>query len=156
VAFIVKAAVASGNASWLARATSCPNRSVVGPSGDLEGKGPSANASEEVTLDVSAQVVVTNIDNGSFVNEACGQMSCGDVISEPLGGIWVYLVVVVHRLFGSCVRQPDRHDTADIFKHCGLCGVDHGDQECPKLSELLGGAAKSDIMTATRDIARGS
>ena len=46
----------TGDAERLAGTTTCPNRSVLGPSGKVEGAAPSTNAGEEVALCVARQV----------------------------------------------------------------------------------------------------
>jgi len=53
----------AGDAEWLAGATTCPNRSVIGPSGATQGNAPSADAGKEVALVVSAQVVGADIND---------------------------------------------------------------------------------------------
>jgi len=44
-------------AERLARGTTCPNRSVVGPSGEPEGNGPSADTGEEMALAIAFKVI---------------------------------------------------------------------------------------------------
>ena len=39
----------AGGAKWLARATTCPNKSVIGPSGESEGVTPDADSGERST-----------------------------------------------------------------------------------------------------------
>ena len=52
----------------LARATACPDPSVVGPACRSQGVAPDADSGEEVALSVAAQVVRADVFNGSFIN----------------------------------------------------------------------------------------
>ena len=95
-----KVAVVGGTCAFagarerLARATSCPNRSVVGNSCESEGKRPSGDAGEEMALCVASQIVGLDVANVPLVNVARCDVSCGDEVSEPLRGIGIDLVVV--------------------------------------------------------------
>jgi hypothetical protein len=63
VALIVAATLLARGAEGLAGATTCPNRSVIGPSCKSQGVGPSADTGEEMALLVSSEIVSSNIDN---------------------------------------------------------------------------------------------
>lgn len=63
VTLVIGRLALTGGREWLAGATSCPNRSIIGPSGKSERVGPSANAGEEMGLLVASEVV------GSHVND---------------------------------------------------------------------------------------
>jgi hypothetical protein len=78
----------------LAGATSCPNRSIVGPSGKSEGETPSGDAREEVALGVASEVIGLNIDDTSLVNVTGSDVSSRNEIAEPLGCIRVDFVVI--------------------------------------------------------------
>lgn len=53
----------SCGAEWLAGARAGPNRSVCGPSGELESKAPASDASEEMALSISLQVPCMDFGN---------------------------------------------------------------------------------------------
>jgi len=88
----------AGLAEWLAGARACPNRSVIGPSGEPQGVTPPADAGEEVALRVAAQVVGLDIDDGSLVDITGRDVSGADEVAQPLSGIGVDLVVVGKRV----------------------------------------------------------
>src|SRR5690606_37429471 len=94
VPFVLLAFLLARDGKWLAGATSCPNRSVVGPSGKAKGEAPSADAGEEVTLRVSHEVVRSDIDNAPVVNVARRNQPSRDEVSQPLGCVWIEFVVV--------------------------------------------------------------
>jgi len=100
VAFVIGRLARTGGAKGLAGTRACPNRSVVGPSGETEGNGPSADASEEMGLDVASEVVGPHVNDVSFVNVASGDVSGGDEVAEPLRGIGVDLVVISGHVTG--------------------------------------------------------
>jgi hypothetical protein len=81
-------------AERLARATSCPDGLVVGPSSQSKGVAPSADAGKEVALCVASEVVGVNFCDGSLINVSRCDKFFGDKVTEPLGSIWVYLIVV--------------------------------------------------------------
>jgi hypothetical protein len=82
------------NGEWLARARACPNRSVVRPSGESKGVGPSADPGEEMALPVSGEVVGLHVNDASLVNVAWCDVSGGNEVAEPLGGIGVDFIVI--------------------------------------------------------------
>ena len=94
MARIIESFAFAGGAERLAGATSCPNRSVIGPSGEPQGEAPSADAGEEVALRVPAQIIGTHVDDGALVNVSGRDVPGGDEVAEPLRGIRVDLVVV--------------------------------------------------------------
>jgi hypothetical protein len=94
VAFVIGRLARSGGRERLAGATSCPNRSIIGPAGKPEGDWPSADAGEEVGLGVTAEVVGTDIDDAALVNVSAGDVSGADEVAEPLRCIRINLVVV--------------------------------------------------------------
>jgi hypothetical protein len=57
-------------AERLARARASPHGSIHRPSGNGQGKGPSANPGEKVALGVSPQLAWSNILNTPFINIA--------------------------------------------------------------------------------------
>jgi len=94
VAFVIGRLTRSGGAERLAGATSCPNRSVVGPSSEPERVGPAADPGEEMGLLVSRQVAGPHVNDASLVNVSRCDVSSGDEVAEPLGGIGIDLVVI--------------------------------------------------------------
>lgn len=109
-------------AEWLARWGAGPNRSIVGPPGAAEGVGPDSNASEEMTLGESNEVVGSNIDNTPGVDLARGDMPPADQFTEPGGGSRVQFVIVsaghqAARFLASAARilKQVRHCLAPTF-----------------------------------------
>jgi len=98
----------AGCAEGLAGTASCPNRSVVGPSGKPQGERPSADAGEEMTLAVASKVIGPHVNDRSLVNIPLRNVSCGDKIAEPLCGIGIDLVVI--RGHGTSPRLVIRSD----------------------------------------------
>jgi hypothetical protein len=85
-----------------------PHGSVVGPICEPEGVGPACNAGEEMALDVAAQIVGSDIDDGTLVNVAWRDESCSDEVAEPLRGEGVNLVVVRSHTYRLPVAKGDR------------------------------------------------
>jgi hypothetical protein len=54
----------------LARAGSGPDWPVLWPSGEAERKAPPADPGEEVALGITAQLVLADVFNGSFVHNS--------------------------------------------------------------------------------------
>jgi hypothetical protein len=94
VALVIGRLAFAGGAERLARATSRPNRSVIGPSGKSEGVGPPADAGKEMALRIAPEIAGSHVDDASLVDIAWRDVSGGDEVAEPLGGIRVDLVVV--------------------------------------------------------------
>jgi hypothetical protein len=67
VAFIGGAESSAGAKERLARATTCPNRSVIGPSGESEGVTPDADSGEKMALNIWSKVFWRDIFNAPFV-----------------------------------------------------------------------------------------
>jgi len=63
VPLVIKPASCTCRAERLARAASCPNRTVVGPACGSQGVGPDPDACEEVALGELSQFIRSNIDN---------------------------------------------------------------------------------------------
>jgi hypothetical protein len=68
--------------------------SIVAPAGKSESSRPSTDAGEEMALRVAPQIVGPHVDDGSLVDIAWCDVSGGDEVAEPLGGIGIDLVVV--------------------------------------------------------------
>jgi hypothetical protein len=59
-------------AEWLARAASCPYRTVSRPSSKLKSEGPSGDPGEEVALGVSFEFMGFDFGDAAGVNISCG------------------------------------------------------------------------------------
>ena len=94
VPVIFDALLISGGAERLAGARACPNRSVVGPSGEPQGAALPSDTGEEMALCVGIEVVWPDIGNTPCVNVSWGDMPGGNQVTQPLGGERVNLVVV--------------------------------------------------------------
>jgi hypothetical protein len=75
VSFIFRTQCLSGSREGLAGATTCPNRSTIGPPCESKRVAPSTNAGEEVALRESSQVVWFNFFNAALIYFAlCNQV----------------------------------------------------------------------------------
>ncbi len=79
------------DAERLTRAASGPDGSVCWPSGKLEGKGPAANAREEMTLSINCEIGCIDFGDGAFIDDAVGDQFAGDQFPEPRGHARVVL-----------------------------------------------------------------
>lgn len=86
----------SGFAERLAWRRGCPNRSVAGPSGESEGARPSSNSGEEMALDISGDIGGFDIGDAPFIDVAFWDEPGDDEIFQPLRGIGIVLVVIIH------------------------------------------------------------
>jgi hypothetical protein len=68
-------------AERLARATSCPDRSSISPSGKTKRVGPDANAGEEVALGVLGDFVRRDVFNAAFINVTWSDVPVTDQLS---------------------------------------------------------------------------
>ena len=84
----------AGGAKWLARATTCPNRSGSGPAGESEGVAPDADSGEKMALNISSKVFDCDISNAPFVYVAGRDMPSVNQVPKPLRGEGVYFVVI--------------------------------------------------------------
>jgi hypothetical protein len=105
VASVIGRLSRAGCGEGLAGARACPNRSVIGPAGESEGNGPSADAGEEMALSVSGKIVRPHVNDASLVNVTWRDVASGNEVAEPCGGIGVNLVVV--RCHNVCFYSLD-------------------------------------------------
>jgi hypothetical protein len=94
IAGIVGTSCCPDGAEGLTGTAARPDRPRRGPAGEPERIRPSANAGEEMTLLESVEVISGNINDGSRVNFAIGQLSCANQFSDPAGHLHIMLVVV--------------------------------------------------------------
>ena len=78
----------------LAGAGTCPDGAVVWPPRESEGVAPDADPGEEVALGEPSEIVGLNFGNGSVINFTLCNVTHQDQAAQPLGGIWIELVVV--------------------------------------------------------------
>jgi hypothetical protein len=81
-------------AERLARTTSSPDGTVIGPTRVSERQAPDTYSREEVTLCVSFQLRWSDILNAPLIDVTRCDMSCSNKIAEPLRSVKVNLVVV--------------------------------------------------------------
>ncbi len=91
---IIKPAAFTCRAERLARATSCPDRLIVGPSGLSQGVTPDPDPGKEVALGVPLEFVWCDIFNAPFVHESGRNVPSGYQVAQPLRRVGVDLVVV--------------------------------------------------------------
>src|SRR5262245_32904697 len=101
-------------AERLAGATAGPQLAIVGPAGKTSCKGPPTDPGEEMALGESGEVFWLDIDYAPSVNDARRQMPGVDQVLEPLRGVRIKLVVVVHPRSPEKARPgtPSRATTA--------------------------------------------
>lgn len=127
VATVRRSAALSETAERLTGATSGPNRSGVGPSGNLQRPRPSADAGEEMALGESVKVAGAHVNDASLVNVAARDCAGGDEVAEPLSGIRIVLIVVgtqhlaslgVNRISMNRLMRESGRATAEVGKEC--------------------------------------
>ena len=74
VSIISGAFLRASGTERLARATACPNRSVLWPSGKAQSVAPTAESGEEMALNKSGKVTGSNILDAPRINFTLGQM----------------------------------------------------------------------------------
>ena len=94
VPLVIKRKSFACRAERLARTGTGPNRSIVGPACASECQRPDADSGEEVALCVASEVVRSNILNVSLVDVARSNVASRNQVAQPLGGVWVVLVVI--------------------------------------------------------------
>jgi hypothetical protein len=94
VPLVSKPSARTCRAERLARAASGPDRAVVGPPGETQGEGPSADACEEMALGESGKFVGSYILDAPCVHDARCDMPGVDEVAQPLGGVGIYFVIV--------------------------------------------------------------
>lgn len=88
-----------------------PDGPVDGPTRELEGEGPSADPGEEVTLGIRSEVIRAYLHDTAFIHITIGDKTSRDEVTEPLGGVWIELVVVIHHLLHKRgIRAPGYSD----------------------------------------------
>jgi hypothetical protein len=105
VPLVIKPAAFACRGERLAWAGSGPHGTVIRPSGEPQGVGPSANAGEEMALGVASEVVGPHVCDRPLVNVAWGDVTGFNEVAEPLSGIGVNLVVVGDHLENSKVAH---------------------------------------------------
>ena len=70
VAVIFLAALLSDDTKWLTWIPACPNRSIVGPSGEPQSKPKSSDPGEEMDLSVSFEVIRLDFLYVTIINVA--------------------------------------------------------------------------------------
>jgi len=94
VALVIGRLALAGGAEGLAGTTSRPNRSVVGPSCETQGMGPSAETSEEMTLCESSELVGAHAGDASLVDFSIGDQSFPDECAQPFGDKGIVIIVI--------------------------------------------------------------
>jgi hypothetical protein len=91
-------------AERLAGAAAGPDGPVGWPSGESQGKRPSANSGEKVALGVSKEVGWFNICNRALINITRRNQSISNQLPEPRCHVRVKFIVVIHFGSGALVR----------------------------------------------------
>jgi hypothetical protein len=94
VPLVSKPSARACRAERLAGATSCPDRPIIRPSGATQSQRPDANSSEEVALCISHKLIWLDVLNAALINYSGGDMARFDQVAQPVGGVWVNLVVI--------------------------------------------------------------
>jgi hypothetical protein len=92
-------------AEGLAGARACPNRSVIGPAGESQGVGPSADAGEEVALSVSIEILGRQVAHVARIDAAGRDVFGRDEVAQPLGAIAVVVAVERRRVHAFGPRR---------------------------------------------------
>lgn len=94
VALIAFAFLLTGRGERLAWSAACPHGSVIWPSGETEGKAPSADTGEEVALGVVFKVIGGYFRYAALVHVSGGDEAVSDKLAQHGCGLGVELVVV--------------------------------------------------------------
>jgi hypothetical protein len=94
VSGVVEAEARARRRERLAGAGAGPAGAVVRPSGEPQGVGPSADASEEVALGIAVKVGGCHVGDRSFIHVSLGDLVVGDQGAQPCRGERIVLVVV--------------------------------------------------------------
>lgn len=94
VSWVRKPSSSACRAERLARTGTGPNRSIIWPAGATKREGPDADACEEVALRETAQIAWVDILDTPFIHDAWRYMAGLYQVAQPLGGVWVNLVVI--------------------------------------------------------------
>jgi hypothetical protein len=94
VARIIGASAFPRRTEGLTGTTARPNRSVIGPAGESEGDGPSADSGEEVALRVGSDIGRFNFQDGPLIDVAIGDVAALDELTKPRDVEGIVFVVV--------------------------------------------------------------
>jgi hypothetical protein len=94
VSLVVGAPSLARSAERLAWTRACPNRPVVGPSGESQGVGPAADTGEQVDGLVWCKVIGCQLRDGTCVDGGFGDVALTRKLAEPGSGLGVVLVQV--------------------------------------------------------------
>lgn len=110
-------------AEGLAGATTCPNRSVIGPASESEGVAPAADPGKEVALGETSQVAGVKGLDVTLVYLSIGNQAVFDQLAQPRGGERIMLVVVgAHATLRSCrCRTRLRLNSRSILDATASC-----------------------------------
>jgi hypothetical protein len=95
VARVCKPFTFSCGAEAGARATSRPNRSVIGPSGESDGVAPDSNAGEEMALGKTSKVGGFHFCDAALIHFSRCDDVAADQFAEPCGFVRVDFVVPI-------------------------------------------------------------
>ena len=106
VPLVSKPASFACRAERLTGAAPGPDGLLVRNSGETQSKGPPAEPGEEMTLPELTEIVGVDVNDGSLVNVAGGDVTGGDEIAEPLSGVGFELIIVgpFHSLHRSAAK----------------------------------------------------
>ena len=156
VPLVIKPSSFACRAERLARTGTCPNRSVVTPSGLAQGVGPHANSGKEMALCEASQVTWENIFDTSFVHIAGRNVPGCNQVAQPLRGFGVVFVVVGGHLVtssksaiwpGWSLPAPASVRIALSIERTGLAGA-RGGSRSSRLAQTGPKASPSRISSA--------
>jgi hypothetical protein len=91
---VIKPSAFAGRGETWTGATSRPNRSVIGPSGEAQGVTPDSDSSEEMVLTESCKVFWPHFRDRARIDFSAGDDAFMDEFSEPCRFVFVIFVVV--------------------------------------------------------------
>jgi hypothetical protein len=106
VPLVFRASFLSGRGEGLAGEACRPDRFVVGPAGEAEGERPSRQTCEKMMLREPLEVFRSDFREAPRVDFAIRYLSCRDQILDPLSGVRVEFVVVVHVAAPVKLKSP--------------------------------------------------
>jgi len=98
-AVIIRASSLPGDGKRLTGESSGENRESCGHSRPPEPERETADSGEQVNLSVSTEFSGINLGNASLIDCSFVEVSGGDIVSEHVATVSVYVVIVDHSIF---------------------------------------------------------
>ncbi len=106
---------------WLTRTRASPTRSIIWPSGELQGERPAGDSGKEMHLSKPGNIAWLNITDTPFVYRAGrDELFADEVPQPPRGELVVFVVEAAHTFSAAACRLPVRLLRCSAFRWCGF------------------------------------